>query len=327
MPETKRKSRVHTKKSAGTGGGRTAAYIVLSVFVLAGFVIAIANYRFPDFHKPEFQKNIAGDAFAAVLIDIGEEINTAWLPNDLFWPSAFLDNPSNYQLGELEVLRYSTRVLRDNLTRLRTTDLIDKDADMAYTSYANDPLRWALPSAESKLKLAVKHMTSFRERLKSGQAHFYPRADNLIELLGQYNSLLGGVCTRLSTIPGDYNDFLTEETAGDEFTEGERPVRVEIPWTEIDDQFYYAQGVAFGLRQALLSVQVDFKDILRMKRADELLSNIIRILEHTQWEPKYLVMNCTPGSWFPCQNDPMMLNSRLQDARQKIGSLVSMMQN
>ena len=75
--------------------------------------------------------------------------------------------------------------------------------------------------------------------------------------------------------------------------------------------------MAYGLRQILLAIDADAREILRLKKATELLENILFILDHTLWEPKYMVMNCAPGSWIPCQNDPMMLGSRLQDVRQK----------
>ncbi len=318
------------KKSTSSTRSKTLLTVLKVLFgliVVFYLVGAILNYRFPDFFTPQYDKKLTGDATVSTLIQLSEEFSSHWLPNDVAWPSVLLDNPQNYQLGQLEVVRYSVRVLRDNLSRLRTTDQIDNDADMAYTSFSNDPMRWMLPSAESKFLAGVKHLETFRQRLQTGKAHFYPRGDNLIELLNQMNSLLGGVCTRLSMIPSDYNEFLSEETAGDTVLQGEKRVRVEIGWTEKDDHFYFAQGVAMGLRQVLVAVGSDFTEILQTKKATELLQNIIVVLEHTQWEPKYAVMNCSPGSWIPCQNDPMMLNSRMQDARQKIRSLISMIEN
>ena len=313
-------------------GGKTSHRILififlLGIFVLAGLLIAIANYRFSDFFEPEFNEKIAGDATLTTLITINEDMTAHWLPNDLVWPTVFLDNPQNFQLGQLEVLRYAVRVLRDNLSRLRTTDRIDQDANSAYTNFSNDPLRWMLPSAESKYKAGLANLKSFQMRLETGGAHFYPRGDNLIELLNQLNSLLGGVCTRLATIPDDHSEFLSEETAGDIYTEGELKVNVRVPWSQIDDRFYFSQGVAYSMRQMMMAVRADFREILKLKRATELLDNIVLVFSRTQWEPKYMVLNCTPGSFIPCQNDPMMLNSRLQDARQKIDSLIRMIQD
>ena len=315
-------------KWASNGKGiRASLTLVVAVLIIAAFFIAVFNYSFPDFFEAEHDENIVGLATLNTLAAIGEDLSGNWLPNDVIWPTILLDNPQNYQLGELEVLRYSVRVLRDNLSRLRTTDRIDLDADLAHTNFSNDPLRWMWPSTESKLKAGTQHLQAYADKLKSGKAQFYPRGDNLIELLNQQNSLLGGVCTRLAAIPNDFSDILTEETAGDTTMEGEKVVRLHVPWMEIDNYFYYAQGVAFALRQLMMAVRVDFAEILKLKKASELMDNIIILLNNTQWEPKYMVMNCSPGSWLPCQNDPMMLNSRLQDTRQKIRSVISMIQD
>ncbi len=304
----------------------------LIIFVSANFIFAvivmIANYDFPDFFDLEVEKqDKTGVVFTKTLIKVSDEMASNWLPNDLIWPTILLDNPQSFQLGELEVVRYSIRVLRDNLSRMRTTDSIDKNADMAYVNFSNDQFKWIFPSAESKWNEGIEALGKYSDRLNKDESHFYPRADNLIELLSQYNSLLGGVATRLSNIPSDINYKLTEETAGDQYSEGEQMKKITTSWWQTDNEFYYAQGVAYSLRQMLLAIRHEFQEILRLKKATELLDNIIAILKHTQWEPKYMVMNCSPGSWFPCQNDPMMLGSRLQDSRQKIHSIVSMLRD
>jgi|GEM_PF-245683 len=297
--------------------------IVAVLLVLACLVISIISYRFPDFFEPDFDEAVLGDATMSTLIKLSDDMLYEWFPNDVVWPTIFIDNTDQFQLGQLEVLRYSVRVLRDNLSRLRTTDKIDPNADAAYTNYSNDPMRWMLPSAEQKFKKGQQHLEIFRQNLKDKKANFYPRADNLIELLSQQNSLLGGVCTRLSVIPDDFNEFVSEDTPG----KPSELVPVNKDWMDIDNEFYYAQGVAYSLRQLMVAVKVDFAEILKLKKADELADSVIKVLEHTQWEPKYMVMNCSPGSWIPCQNDPMMLSSRLQDTRQKIGSLIKMIQD
>ncbi len=317
-------------KSGSAMSGKTRLWLSgLLAFLLLLLGVMVYEYRFPDFFELQHKEgDRPGVHFTETLVTMTGDMKDRWLPNDIFWPSILLDNPQNFQMGELEVVRYSTRVLRDNLSRLRTTDNIDKAADRAYTAFSNDPTKWIWPSAESKWEEGYKALVAYRANLESGKSKFYPRADNLVELLDQYISLLGGVTTRLSNIPSDMDgERLTEETAGDPNFEGEKYVRIQVNWWEIDNEFYYAQGVAFGLRQMLLAVETDSKEILQLKKATELLENILFILEHTQWEPKYMVMNCAPGSWVPCQNDPMMLGSRLQDVRQKLSSIVQMLKD
>ena len=114
-------------------------------------------------------------------------------------------------------------------------------------------------------------MEKYRQGLEKGTSHFYPRADNLIELLDQFTSLLGGVNTRLANAPRDRETRLSEETAGDQYSQGERRQRVQVPWMQIDDNFYFARGVAYALRQVLMAVRWEFSEILRIKRSDELM--------------------------------------------------------
>ncbi len=54
--------------------------------------------------------------FTETLITITGEMSSHWLPNDVFYPTILLDNPINFQLGELEAVRYTVRVLRDKIS-------------------------------------------------------------------------------------------------------------------------------------------------------------------------------------------------------------------
>ncbi len=296
--------------------------ILFVLLVVACIVIMIAYYRFPRFFEVEGSGEKSGLPFTETLITMGDEMMKAWLPNDMFYPTIFLDNPQNFQLGELEALRYAVRVLRDNLSRLRTTDEIDENIDQTYSLFSNDPKKWIFPSAESKYKAGVRELRAYHERLGKGEAGFFPRADNLIELLAQLNSLLGGVNTRLANAPRDRGEVLTEETAGDPYTQGERTVAIKVPWTAIDDNFYYARGVAYGIRQILVAVRGDFREILEVKKATELLEKIIRLLDYPQFEP-ILVLNGSRGSIWA--NHSLQMLASLGDVRQKMRSLESML--
>jgi hypothetical protein len=254
---------------------------------------------------------------------MGERMLKAWLPNDILWPSILLDNPQNFQMGQLEAMRYATRLLRDKLSRQRTTDKIDPDADRAFTDFSNNPKAWIFPSAESKFSDGVKSLRRYRQGLDQGSAAFYPRADNLIELLEQFASLLGGVDTRLGNAPRDWTVRMSEETAGDRYSEGETTYRVSVPRTQIDDNFYFARGVAYGIRQVLLAARWEFAEILRIKRSQELLDNIMAELALAQFEP-LVVLNGDRDSVFA--NHSLSLMATLEDVRQKMISLQQMLE-
>ena len=293
--------------------------IILLLFVVIG--IAIANYQFMDFFNVSTAQGPPGTIFTETLVRTADELTQDWMPNDKIWPTVLLDNPQNFQLGVLESVRYTTRVLRDKLSRMRTTDKIDPDADAAFVFLSNDPFKWILPSAESKFHNGVTSLKAYEARLATGDADFYSRADNLNELLDQYVSLLGGVNTRLSNAPRHKTVVTSEETAGDQYTRGEKKIDVAVPWTKIDDNFYFARGVAFGIRQMMLAIRYDFANILEVKRAEELVDRIIEVLNESQFEP-WFILNGNRGSIWA--NHSLHLQSLLEDARQKMRSLQDM---
>lgn len=310
------------------------AALMLLAYALSCPPIMIYEYQraFPEFFDPAPQPAAEGQTqaapargvvFTGALITMSQRMLESWLPNDLLWPSVLLDNPQNFQLGQLEVIRYSTRVLRDKLSRQRTTDKIDPQADLAFTSFSNSPLAWAFPSAESKYGQGVRALVRYQAGLEAGSSFFHPRSDNLIELLEQLTSLLGGVDTRLANAPRDWTQRLTEETAGDSLTQGEREAKVRVPWTQIDDNFYFARGVAYALREVLAAVRYDFSDILKLKHGDEFLDSIIAELGLADFEP-LIVLNGARGSLLA--NHSLSLMATLEDARQKLVNLQHMLE-
>ena len=308
-----------------------AVLLAALIYFVAAIPICVYDYgrAFPEPFDPRpantqpGQQVAAGVIFTRALITLGDQLMVAWLPNDKIYPTILLDNPQNFQLGQLEVLRYSTRVLRDKLSRQRTTDKIDPYADQAFTDLNNNPTYWMWPSAESKYTEGVGALRRYQEGLKKGSSHFYGRADNLIELLDQYTSLLGGVNRRLANAPRDWPERLSEETAGDRYTEGERVTRIKVPWTEVDDNFYYARGVGYAMRPMLLAVQWEFSEVLKIKRSMELLTNIIEELALANFEP-WVVQNGDRDSIFA--NHSLTLMATLENVRQKLVDLKSILE-
>lgn len=305
---------------------RRLVFLALVVCVAWCLTVMALNYRFADFFevKPDEARDTPGLTTAQTMVSLAAVMNQRWLPNDFLWPTRLMDNPQNFQLGYLEGLRYTVRVMRDKVTRLRTTDKIDKDMEAAFVLLSNDPTRWILPSSETKYRAAEARLEKYRENLAQGQAHFYPRADNLNELLDQYISILGGENTKLSNAPRfkGQEHGLSEETAGDEYTQGETYTMRQTPWRQIDDNFYHARGVAFVLRHMMIAIKYDFANILKIKNAGELVDLIIERLDQAQFEP-LIVLNGSRGAVFA--NHSLQLQSLLEDARQKMASLQDML--
>jgi len=311
------------EKSHVRSHGRTAllALLILVVFCV---VVMVINSRKPQFHPMEnLDKKVKGAHFIRINELLTKDMADNWLPNDLFWPTALLDNMPNFQLGVLEVVRYNVRVLRDNLSRSRTTDRLDPDAEAAFTNLSNDPFKWWFPSAESKWKLALQQLETYNQNLTSGKSHFYPRADNMIELLNQYLSLMGGANTRLINAPRDLKTAVSIEERKEKTAQAPT-VDIDIPWRQIDDNFYYAQGVAYALYESFTAIRVDFNEVLTDKNSVTLMDKILEILGRCYFEP-LIVFNGDPDSIFA--NHSLNLSGLFNDARQKMNSLtVALMQ-
>jgi hypothetical protein len=298
--------------------------VVLAFLVAFVLVVMIVNSRKPGYHDLEgVDKKVKGAHFVRVNQALVKDMADNWLPNDMFWPTVFLDNMPNFQIGVLEVVRYNTRVLRDNLSRMRTTDKLESHAEAAFTALSNDPYKWWFPSAESKWKIAHSHLNAYYEDLAKGRARFYARADNLVELLNQYLSLMGGANTRLINAPRDMKTTLSVEEERGEISPGAM-VDIDIPWHKIDDNFYYAQGVAYALYESFRAIRFDFNDVLTDKNSIQMADKILEVLGRCHFEP-WIIFNGAPGSIFA--NHSLNLSSVFNDARQKINSLtVALMQ-
>ena len=293
--------------------GKFAVLVVVSAVFLFILIVMFMNSGKPDrIDLGELDKRIKGAAFIRTNQIIIKQMYEKWLPNDLFWPTVLLDNIPNFQIGELEVIRYNVRVLRDNLSRMRTTDKLDPFAEGAFTALSNDPYKWWFPSAESKWKKAYDSLRGFYQNLGQGKASFYPRADNLAELLNQYASLMGGVNTRLINAPRDIKETLTVD-------EGTKVVTIDTPWYRIDDNFYYAQGVAYALHESFKAIRIDFIEVLTDKNSVRMVDKIIENLRRCHFEP-LIVFNGNPASIFA--NHSLNLSGVFNDARQKVNSLI-----
>ncbi|MCD4718019.1 MAG: DUF2333 family protein, partial [Desulfobacterales bacterium] len=292
-----------------------AILLVLVMFVL---VVMFINAKKPDrITLGKLDSHVKGAAFIKTNQVLIEQMYSNWLPNDIFWPTVFLDNMPNFQMGQLEVVRYNVRVLRDNLSRMRTTDKLDPSAEGAFTGLANDPYKWWFPSAENKWKMAHKNLGIFYQDLLEGKSHFYPRADNLVELLKQYASLMGGVNTRLINAPRDMDEVLTMDEGTKDNSKTPKMINIDIPWYQIDDNFYYSQGVAYALYESLKAIRIDFFDVLTDKNSVKLIDKILENLRRCYFEP-LIVFNGDPGSIFA--NHSLNLSGMFNDARQKVES-------
>jgi hypothetical protein len=304
------------KKMRYTGA---ICFIVLALVVMTLIIMGLNSKKPEPLDLGKLNTKVKGAAFIKTNEMLIKQISDNWLPNDLFWPTVLLDNMPNFQIGELEVVRYNVRVLRDNLSRMRTTDKLDPSAEGAFTALSNDPYKWWFPSAESKWEKAYDDLGEFYEGLINGTSYFYPRADNLVELLNQYVSLMGGVNTRLINAPKRREEVLAMEEDIKKGAKGSQLFQLNIPWHKIDDNFYYGQGAAYALYESFKAIRIDFIEVLKDKNSVKLVDKIIEDLRRCQFEP-LIVFNGSPGSVFA--NHSLNLSGMFNDARQKVSSLI-----
>jgi hypothetical protein len=316
--EAKREGDKEKKRHSGLIG-----FVILALVVICLIIMAINSKKPGRLELGQVDKEVNGAAFIKANQLIMEQIGDNWLPNDLFWPTLFLDNMPNFQMGELEVVRYNIRVLRDNLSRMRTTDKLDPGVEGAFTALSNDPYKWWFPSAESKWKKAREDLQAYYDGIKDGTSFFYPRSDNLVELLNQYVSLMGGVNTRLMNAPQRKGTVLQDTGDGVKESEAKEMIQIDIPWRQIDDNFYYAQGVSYALYESFKAIRIDFYNLLKRKNSLQFVDKIIENLERCYFEP-WIVFNGSPNSIFA--NHSLNVSGVFNDARQKIYSLIVALQ-
>jgi len=244
-------------------------------------------------------KLTTGSYTTSALITVMETLlnkRGGYLSNDVTPPSIFLDNIPNWEYGALIQARDLTRALRNDFSRSQSQSAEDKDLIIAEPQFNIDNESWILPSSESEYQKGIAALYSYLTRLQSPnnpEAQFYSRADNLQEWLGQVEKRLGSLSQRLSASVGQVrlNTDLAGDTEAVQATATGSHVKVQTPWTEIDDVFYEARGAAWALVHFLKAAERDFEPALQKKNALISLRQIVRELESTQesiWSPMIL---------------------------------------
>lgn len=203
------------------------------------------------------------------LTDILLNKTGGYLSNDITPPSIFLDNIPAWELGVVEVQRAFLKVLRDDLSRSQSQSSENDNVVNAHTSYNNDHAKWMLPSSEDKYAEANVSLEKYLKELRDprSNAKFYPRADNLVDLLQSFSKRLGSTSQSLSESTNAHR---------------ESQVKTTTSWWLIDDVFYQSRGQTYAILHILKAIKVDFKDVLEGKNAMESLNQIIVELEDTQ---------------------------------------------
>jgi hypothetical protein len=244
---------------------------------------------------------VGGEAFATTLAELMDhELHdgTGWRPNDfvLWGPQLWADNNANRQLGILQAVRESVRVLKDHLTKV-SSDEFDPNLVAADTAFRNDAFRLWLPSAESRFEDGVEKLRDY----VAGLATDPPRSKRLnrrnveaIRLFQAWSDLLGDAHAALYRSP-------------------------RSPWLT-DDDFYHAQGFAHAIHHLVRAfareyhAEIEARPILRT-----LTDEVAAALGAAATLKPLIVLDGSPDGLFA--NHRRNLDAFIAEARQKMYSI------
>ncbi len=273
---------------------RIALAIVVAVVVL--YVAAMVwTHRINDDldFQPSADRQTTNGSYAVDMVTalVNREINeTSWVPNNPFpFPSYFLDNMPNFQLGLMYALSRFTVEMTDSLGRTRGSSAADPDLDKAAGLLKYDGTLWVwepsisfLPTAnaESQYEAGMRALEAYNRRLASGQAVFDRRADNLILFLD-----------RISADLGNTSAILADRAAAPSFGWFDR---------QADDDFYNAKGRLYGYYKILEALGRDFHQVIAERNAEALWSNMLESFRIAAGMNPLIVSNGAPdGLLFP----------------------------
>ena len=293
------------------GRGRLAS-IVVATLVLVALAIgplvlhcAQARHDVLAFEVarafPPDQPFTAGEIFATTLAElIDHELSgpTGWRPNDLFvWgPTLWADNNANRQLGILQAVRESTRVLRDNLTKVSATEYDENLVD-ADTKLRNDEYKFWFPSAESRFDEAAQALRRYVEGLRVSPPTSKPinrRNVELIRLFQTWTDLLGSAHANL-------------------FDE-------DVAFFDTDDHFYHAQGLAHVMSHLTRAVRREYAaELTDRSTVLALLAEVQSSLDRAATLKPLVILDGRPAGLFA--NHRRNLDAYIVDARQLMYSI------
>jgi hypothetical protein len=250
---------------------------------------------------------IPGEIYAATLAQIVDhELTTGfgWRPNDLFiWgPALMADNNANRQLGIIMAVRESTRVFKDDLTKISSNEY-DPNLVIADTDFRNDAQKWILPSAESKYSDGVSHL-----RMYIAGLHANPETSRE---LNQRNVELVTLFQAWTDLLGDGHAMLYMQRNPDGSA-----IR---PWQD-DNYFYHAQGYAHVMYYLMLAVKREYHNSSTIKPViGQLFDETIIPLHDAAMLKPIIVLNGAPSGIFA--NHRRNLDSYISEARQKMFSI------
>ncbi len=236
----------------------------------------------------------------ATIVDHELRGGFGWRPNDfvLWGPALWADNNTNRQLGIIQAVRETLRIMKDNLTKV-SSDAFDRHLVQADLMFRNDERRLWIPSAESRYREGVRFLNEYVRGLGPALATSKPitqRHTELLRLFMAWTDLLGDAHAGL------YRDELDGHSLR--------------PW-ETDDLFYHAQGYAHVVGHCMRALEREYtQSLAERKILATLFEEVATSLLSAATMKPLVVLDGSPAGVFA--NHRRNLDAAITEARQKM---------
>ncbi len=242
---------------------------------------------------------------------INREVNDKiWTPNlPFFFPSYFLDNMPNFQLGMFDALAKFTgafeKCANSNVSDKENTSSLYKAAGLLRypgTIWLFSPQNKIkpVPSAGSQYRKARRLLIKYNNSLADGQNVLEKNVQYLTYILKKSNQNLSRSSSRLS-------GYIREESSS--FFD-----------TKADDVFYYNQGKAYGYYLLFQALGQDYKDIIVASNQYQNWISLTKALEESAAIQPTIVRNGKLNSIFT-PNHLSYLNAYILKAQNLLGEI------
>jgi len=248
---------------------------IVILAAIGGILIAIDQATYPSFPVDDVFTTIDASKdgstakgnlmLTASYHQMEKELNSTfgWTPNDILG-GQFWDNRVNRQLGErlgsIELLS----ALVQQITKFGSTNIEDKRlTNVRQGGFTNDPTYSVInsfPSVESRYWDAINDIKSYQADVAAGKEGDY------------YNITNANIAAILDTIRGKDGKGVLEIPHA-------RLIHIDQEsWSQVDDDFFLAQGAAIVARDELVAIRSSYSDKIAERGALQNLDNAIASL-------------------------------------------------
>ena len=256
------------------------ALIIFLYYPLGGFLVSnidrTTTYEIDETH-PEQSSTVEMMSFL-----INREVNEKiWTPNlPFFYPSYFLDNMPNFQLGMFDTLSkfsssFAKRIDKKIAPEGEQTDLQAAAELLRYPGtvwmFSAENKLLLAPSANNQYRKARRHLIQYNQNLSLGSETFYKTPSDLSYLLNKSRINLAKSIHALDTQIREESSSLLDNKA--------------------DNIFYYQQGKAYAYYLLLQALGNDYKDIIVATDQYRNWISIIKALEEASLIQPLIIRN------------------------------------